>query len=673
MTHRLLSASLALAALSGMAGLPSRCAAKPPDLPANQRIIVYPDLSPLPPEGPPLVWPIQEGILVDLEAGEVPAPVQKGTWLLPEPVIGRFGFFVPPPAPPMNGPWIGFPYVLTPSLLYSTHPFVWLQNADGGCSEAQPAVTPGAATSVCPWMRQQQTPKPSPTAQESLASVLDNLAKLEQASQTLDKARQLLRKGRVQEGLECLQAVRTLCPGSGFDERVNEIMADLFAGAFVAPESETAAGMTLPSGYYLKHPPQYFPPSPPFPVPRELASQELEDLPQACLDFWESFEACLRDGLRWCQGVMQGEISSAPTIDPGDDAAGPPGGTALPSRPGASGEPSHPPTERATLLGSRLSVHYTNVPLGIVLEDLCASQVVPVRVDLGALQAAGVSLAHPVTLHADNIPFQLAVDLLLRQAGLTCRAHEGPLVITCSPGQPGSEEESEPRSEVKQPVCPNAEALHARHEAGVRVQVEGLLKACYLALEDGRSEKAADLARQAHALAPELVEADPVLYKLHLVAGSSVGAGRSRHEPEKCEAPACPAVSRGPSNLTLPAPPEQPCPEGLVVPCPPPVDQGVVAALDALLREFETAEAAKTPCPAPTLRDNVEEWVDAFRNGHGQMMFGLGLGGLNAQFQSKAHGRVYTVQMSGKCLWWWSAADNQAESEESAEEPDGDE
>ena len=34
------------------------------------------------------------------------------------------------------------------------------------------------------------------------------------------------------------------------------------------------AGMTLPSGRYLEHPPQYFPPSPPFPLPRELASQQ---------------------------------------------------------------------------------------------------------------------------------------------------------------------------------------------------------------------------------------------------------------------------------------------------------------------------------------------------------------------------------------------------------------
>ena len=34
------------------------------------------------------------------------------------------------------------------------------------------------------------------------------------------------------------------------------------------------AGMTLPSGRYLEHPPQYIPPSPPFPLPRELAAIE---------------------------------------------------------------------------------------------------------------------------------------------------------------------------------------------------------------------------------------------------------------------------------------------------------------------------------------------------------------------------------------------------------------
>ena len=34
------------------------------------------------------------------------------------------------------------------------------------------------------------------------------------------------------------------------------------------------AGLTLPSPFYLKHPPQYFPPSDPFPLQRELRSLE---------------------------------------------------------------------------------------------------------------------------------------------------------------------------------------------------------------------------------------------------------------------------------------------------------------------------------------------------------------------------------------------------------------
>ena len=36
----------------------------------------------------------------------------------------------------------------------------------------------------------------------------------------------------------------------------------------------TEAGITLPSPHYLRHAPQYFPPSPPYPLPRELNSIE---------------------------------------------------------------------------------------------------------------------------------------------------------------------------------------------------------------------------------------------------------------------------------------------------------------------------------------------------------------------------------------------------------------
>jgi hypothetical protein len=40
-------------------------------------------------------------------------------------------------------------------------------------------------------------------------------------------------------------------------------------------------GQTLYSGYYLEHPPQYIPPSPPFPLPNELANLERATAAQA--------------------------------------------------------------------------------------------------------------------------------------------------------------------------------------------------------------------------------------------------------------------------------------------------------------------------------------------------------------------------------------------------------
>lgn len=47
----------------------------------------------------------------------------------------------------------------------------------------------------------------------------------------------------------------------------------LFLGAQTGCQTNVA-GMTLPSGHYLEHAPQYIPPSPPFPLPREQASME---------------------------------------------------------------------------------------------------------------------------------------------------------------------------------------------------------------------------------------------------------------------------------------------------------------------------------------------------------------------------------------------------------------
>lgn len=54
--------------------------------------------------------------------------------------------------------------------------------------------------------------------------------------------------------------------------------AALGTGVVVAAGCQTPpagfGGMTLPSGRYLQHPPQYFPPDPVFPLQNELNSQQ---------------------------------------------------------------------------------------------------------------------------------------------------------------------------------------------------------------------------------------------------------------------------------------------------------------------------------------------------------------------------------------------------------------
>ncbi len=72
-----------------------------------------------------------------------------------------------------------------------------------------------------------------------------------------------------------LNRVPQLAAAPACNDAMKAMAGDAF-GQLLKQSADTAtvAGMALPSGRYLEHFPQYFPPDPAFPLPRELASQE---------------------------------------------------------------------------------------------------------------------------------------------------------------------------------------------------------------------------------------------------------------------------------------------------------------------------------------------------------------------------------------------------------------
>jgi hypothetical protein len=127
-------------------------------------------------------------------------------------------------------------------------------------------------------------------------------------------------------------------------------------------------------------------------------------------------------------------------------------------------------------------------------------------------------------------------------------------------------------------ACPKCEKLHAAHCAGAHAQVDGLMKACRLAAEAGRHVKAAELARQAYALDAARVMADPLVYKMHMLAGKR-DKGKAHHRrpergAEECEPP-CPRSEYAPTPLREPEMP--------------PVD---ISALEQMLEEAEARPEA---------------------------------------------------------------------------------
>jgi hypothetical protein len=384
--------------------------AKPPDLPQNPRITVAPLIQPC-------------------EPAPLPAEDLSGTTNQPSQPIN-------PEESEGKGLNTDLREILTSSLFLNAHPFVAFWTGEWQHPDEPAGAVAGPAPSACPYLRQKEAARQVRVLGEGPGrSFMENLDALEKAAKGLEEARRLAQDSKFREALECLEVVRRLCPGSGMDERAQELAAQVVSTA-------ARSGATL------------------------------------------------------------------------------------------AGQPASPCCPVEVLLQTPVSFAFEGLPLSKALETITCRCGVPIVIDRGSLPSAdGASvLDTPVSFHLDGMPLRAALDALLCPHHLRAEV-KGCVVSVTAAEAPGQTDEPPAKCGS---ACPKCEELHAKH-AGVAEQVNGLMKACYLAIGEGRFEKAADLAREAHGLDPARVEGDPLVYKMHLLAQKCMkGRGKKPDATPRC-------------------------------------------------------------------------------------------------------------------------------------------
>ncbi|MBI3822486.1 MAG: hypothetical protein HY289_07380, partial [Planctomycetes bacterium] len=155
---------------------------------------------------------------------------------------------------------------------------------------------------------------------------------------------------------------------------------------FDGPTWQPEAGLTLPSPHYLRHPPQYFPPSMPSPLPKELraleeAAKQRDVTPHRVFDYGVPRELQIPDGER------RQDLYAQP----------------------------FPRAKQAAIekrLREPISLNFKNVPLRDVVKDLTAASGVPVLLDMRALRRNNIDLDATVSVEVDDVSMNTALDLL---------------------------------------------------------------------------------------------------------------------------------------------------------------------------------------------------------------------------------------------------------------------
>lgn len=383
----------------------------------------------------------------------------------------------------------------------------------------------------CPYRPRQTQATPGLFDPAATRSVMENLKLLEQAADAVEKARELAREGQVREAAECLEQVRKLVPGSPCEKTIEELMNEIAA--------EEQQGQT---------------------------KKQTGEEPQAgCCHGIPAFGGC------WMGHIFQLNPNNRMKI-------------ALELK---VAKQARRAARREQQRGDRLaaacqeklcrvtSVRFRGVPLASVLEHLRGATGCDVVIDFEGLDRAGVTAVTPVTVEVDGAPMYVVLDLMLRPHRLQAIATGSVLKVTCADecGQKCRTPVEAAPSAREVSACPKCEALHGKAKAridGKAEMVNGLMKACRLAIGGGRFEKAAELARQAHAVDPAQVEGDPMVIKLDLL---------NQYRP-------APKGARLPTTGGSEEAAEEPVSAGevLLVPHFPGLDPKIVEALDAVLK-----------------------------------------------------------------------------------------
>jgi hypothetical protein len=562
MTRRTLGASLGAATLVATLALVARTSAKPPDLPDNPPVRIAPG-----PEGPGSLEPAPLLTPMGLELAPVPMP--GGDELAPtQPIVTtgatdllQFGLDTGTDAsgPATDCPFLrclatgslsaglglaaacghgccplggGCPFLngtagvmahlrpserraLVTSLLFTAHPFLALTpveavvSVDGPCHGAGQACAPPAPETgpTCPYLRQQAVADRHVRliAEPGLGrEVLDNLRRLEEANKGLKEAKALARAGQTVEALKLLDRVRRLCPGSSYDEQVSEVLSEVFGGGY-----GTSAGEETQE--YAQE--DY-----------ERAGDMIEDLSTW---FFEQLGLFLGYDLIECPAPE----AICPAVYCGRGA------------PVCQAEQPAPEVVQRWLQ-SPVTADFIGTPLQIVLDTLRACQPVPFEVDVAALQAENVDLLCPITVKVEGQATGQTLTLVLHQARLCYVVRNGQVVVTTQSMLALPEAPAAPVA-VDEPsanACPRCDELHAA--CVKRMKVRKLMDACHKAMAEGDHARAAKLARKAHRLDPDAVEADPLVYKLHLLAKKCVvPAVPVQQVVEQTDCPHVPAVN----------------------------------------------------------------------------------------------------------------------------------